>query len=253
MKNLGIMIIKNYNALVLLEKREVGKKQRLILAFKRPYQIPRYLWWRLGLQKTFDRKVRKRIPFSYNAVVGDWRIEGAGLPHFSSRLYCEVKLLQKALANSKFDKSLEIGCGYGRLTPWIMEYSKEHYAVEPEKRLFRDARLLHPQAHFYNTKAQKLPFPDDFFDLCVTWTVLQHIPPEEQAKAAKEIKRVAKKSATIIIAEETGTFHSDTVWFRTLDGWAELFRPWKLVLQIDRVLEETACKDHGKVMRFERE
>ena len=181
------------------------------------------MWWRLGLKKTFDRKIRKRVPFSYEGVVSDWGLGGRGLPHFSSRLYREAKLLQEALANKRFDKSLEVGCGYGRLTPWIMEYSKEHYAVEPEKSLLNDARSLNPRAHFYNTKAQKLPFPDDFFDLCVTWTVLQHIPPEEQAKAADEIKRVAKKSAIIIIAEEIGTIKTENVWFRTIEGWMELF------------------------------
>ena len=231
----------------------MGKKRLLVSALKVPCKIPGYLWWRLGLKSAFNKKVRKRIPFSYQNVVEDWRIEGAALPHFSSRLYCEVKLLQKAMAERKFDKSLEIGCGYGRLTPWIMEYSREHYAVEPEKRLFNDAKLLHPKANFYNTAAQKLPFPDNLFDLCVTWTVLQHIPPEEQIKAAREIKRVAKKSATIIIAEETGTLQGETVWFRTVDDWAELFKPWKLVWSADRILEETAPTDHGKVMRFENE
>ena len=228
------------------------RKELLVRVLKRPQDLPRYLWWRLGLKNAFDRKIRKRIPFSYQAVASDWGIKGAGLPHFSSRLYCEVKLLQEAIGKRKFGRSLEIGCGYGRLTPWIMEYSKEHYAVEPEKMLLEDAKILHPKVHFYNTKAQKLPFPDEFFDLCVTWTVLQHIPTEEQEKAAIEIKRVAKKSATIVIAEEIGTFHSASVWFRTLDGWSKLFEPWQLVWQTDRVLERTAGKTQGKIMRFER-
>jgi len=211
------------------------------------------LWWRLGIQKRFDRKIRKRIPFSHSSVVGDWGINGVGLSHFSARLYCEVSLLKKALANRTFDNSLEIGCGYGRLTPWIIQHSKRYYAIEPEKKLFNDAKLLYPQTQLYNVKVQNLPFPNNFFDLCVSWTVLQHIPPEEQAKATDEIKRVAKPTATIIIAEETGTFQGDKVWFRSLDEWSNLFKPWKLVWQTDRVLEETSKnKSHGKVMRFER-
>jgi SAM-dependent methyltransferase len=229
------------------------KKNLIIKALRNPQKIPGYLWWKSGLQEAFNRRIRKRIPFSYEAVVSDWGIEGPGLPHFSSRLYYEVRLLQKAIGINKFDKSLEIGCGYGRLTPWIAEYSKEHYAIEPEKKFFLDAKLLYPTVHFYNTKVQKLPFPDAFFDLCVSWTVLQHIPPEELEKAANEIKRVAKNSAIIILAEEIGTLQSETTWFRTLNGWAKLLEPWRLVWQTDRVLEKTAGKTQGKVMRFERE
>jgi SAM-dependent methyltransferase len=233
----------------------MGKKKSIVRVLRKSAKIPRYLWWKSGLKKIFNRRIRKRIPFDYQAVVSDWGMEGAGLPHFSSRLYCEVKLLQKTMSSgktNKFEKSLEIGCGYGRLTPWIMEYSKEHFAVEPETELFKVAKSLYPNAHFFNTKAQKLPFPDEFFDLCVTWTVLQHIPLEEQEKAAKEITRVAKKTATIILAEEIGTLKGETVWFRTLESWAKLFEPWELVWQIDRTLEKTAGKKQGKIMRFER-
>lgn len=207
---------------------------------------------RLGLRKAFNMYVRKRVPFPYDEVVSGWGIDGAGLPHFSSRLYREVKLLQKVLADCKVEKSLEIGCGYGRLTPWIMECSKEHYAVEPEERLYRAAKELNPQAHIYNSKAQALPFPNNFFDLCITWTVLQHIPPKEQIKASTEIKRVAKQSAIIVITEEVGTYQSETEWRRTVESWEALFEPWKLVWQTDRVLEETAGKVQGKIMRFER-
>jgi len=230
----------------------LGKKQLLIKALSKPYCVPGYLWWRLGLRRVFNKNVRKRVPFNYESVVSGWGIDTAGLPHFSSRLYREVKLLQQALAGYKANRSLEIGCGYGRLTPWIMEHSREHFAVEPEKKLLNDAKVLNPKVKFYHARAQKLPFPAEYFDFIVTWTVIQHMPPKEQVQAVREIKRVAKKSAVILITEGTGTFQSETVWFRTVEDWIELFKPWKLVWQTDRVLEETAPKDQGMVMRFEK-
>lgn len=208
--------------------------------------------WHLGLFPFFNKKVRKRAPFSHERVVSGWGIKGAGLPHFASRLYQEVKLLRKALAGYSFGKSLEIGCGYGRLTPWIMEFSNEHYAVEPEEQLLTDAMKLNSQVHFYDAKAQRLPFPDEHFDLIVTWTVLQHIPPKEQIKAINEIKRVAKPSAVLLIAEGTGTFQDDRDWFRPIEDWTELFKPWGLVKKFDRVLEATAGKNNGTIMLFKR-
>ena len=228
------------------------KKNQLIRAVKEPKRVPKYFRWRLWLQTYFAKKVEKRVHFDYEEVSSGWGIDGAGLPHYAARLYLEVRLLREALANCKAEKSLEIGCGYGRLTPWIAEFSKEHYAIDPEEKFIRDASLLHPQIHFQKAKAQKLPFPDDFFDLCLTWTVLQHIPPEEIVGAVNEIKRVAKQSAIIIVTEGVGTFQNETTFYRTVESWEELFQPWKLVWQTDRSLEETTWKDQGKVMRFER-
>jgi len=236
----------------LLEHDTMGIRKRLKNAVKNPSLMPKYLWWRSGSEAAFNKNIRKRIPFSYEMVScgSNWGEKGAGLPSFSSRLYKEVKLLQQAIRDYRAEKSLEIGCGYGRLTPWIMEYSKEHHAIEPEKKLFEDAKRLNPKANIYNTIAQKLPFPDNFFDLCVSWTVLQHIPPGEKAKATREIKRVATKNAVIIVAEDTGTYEGTAEWMLSMDNWAELFKPWQLVWQTDRILEE-ATPAQGKVMRFE--
>ena len=112
--------------------------------------------------------------------------------------------------------------------------------------------MLNPKVHFYHARAQKLPFPDEYFDLVVTWTVIQHMPPKEQVKAIREINRVANKSAVLLITEGTGTFQNEVVWFHTVEDWIELFKPWKLVWQTKRILEETAAKDQGMVMRFEK-
>lgn len=234
----------------------LGLRKKLALAIKNPSRIPKYLkylWWRAsdGLEGALNKNVRKRVPFSYERAVSGCGKGGVDLPAFSSRLFREVKLLQQAIGDYKAEKSLEIGCGYGRLTPWIMEYSREHYAIEPEKKLFDDAKRLNPKAYFHNVTAQKLPFPDSFFDLCVSWTVLQHIPPKEQTKAIEEMKRVAKKTAILIVAEDTGTYEGGTIWMHTVEKWAELFKPWQLVWQTDRILDETFPDPCGKVMRFE--
>ena len=223
----------------------------LTTAIKNPSRIPKYLFWKSGLESKFNKNVRKRVPFSHESVVSDCSGQASYLPAFSSRLHKEAKLLQQAIGDYEADKSLEIGCGFGRLTPWIMEYSMEHYAVEPEKNLFNDAKQQNPQARFYNIAAQKLPFPNNFFDLCVSWTVIQHMPPNEQIKSIEEIKRVAKKTAVLIVAEETGTYEGNTVWMRPVENWVELFKPWQLVWQTDRILEETARNPQGKIMRFE--
>jgi len=225
-------------------------KDLIVKGIKRPKKIPAYL--RGKIRYIFNVHVRKRLPFNYEAVVRGWGIKGAELPHFSARLYREVKLLNDAIGNYHAKRSLEIGCGYGRLTPWIAEHSEQHYAIEPESVLLESARKLYPDICFYQTKAQKLSFSNCYFDLCVSWTVLQHILPKELNKAATEIKRVCAPEAIIILAEGVGKKRDSRYWEHTLEEWKHLFLPWKLTWCSERKIEETFKGNAGLVMRFKR-
>jgi len=164
------------------------RKDLLATGVKKFYKIPIYL---------YGRYVKKRIPFSIREVTTTFP------PELSYKIYMHVKALEKAIKNFHAKRSLEIGCGYGRLTPWISEYSDEAYAIEPEFKLLKHAQRLYPHVRFYKTTVQNLPFPNNYFELCVTWTVLQHIMPEELPQAVEEIKRVMSSEGIIILAEVT--------------------------------------------------
>lgn len=197
----------------------------------------------------FDRYARRRMRFTHKEVV----TEVSNYAEFSSRLYMEVQLLKKALLDYSAQRSLEIGCGYARLTPWIAEYSKEHHAVDAESKLLRDAQMLYPSVQFHKASVRNLPFPNYYFDLCVSWTVLQHIPPEELPRAVREVKRVLKANGIFIIAEETQNTTDLKTWGHSSEEWKELFYPWKLVWHTERKLEATLYRGYaGMVMRFER-
>jgi len=224
-------------------------KALIIEALRNPKKAILYLSHRIKL--AYVLRVQRRTPFSFDEVVSIWNVKGSHLPHFASRLYREVKLLNDALGNYHVERSLEIGCGFGRLTPWIAEYSDHHYAVEPEVRLLHDAERLNPKVRFHRALAQALPYPDRYFDLCVTWTVLQHIPPSEIKKAIGEIKRVCKPGAVIILAEGVGLRRSENYWERALKEWVVLMYPWKLIWHVERKIEETFQGSAGLVMKFQ--
>ncbi|MBA7538794.1 hypothetical protein ES705_31071 [subsurface metagenome] len=197
----------------------------------------------------FERYVRRRMGFTHKEVVTGV----SNYAEFSSRLYMEVQLLKNALKDYSAQRSLEVGCGYARLTPWIAEYSKEHHAVDAESKLLKDAQMLYPSVQFHKATVQNLPFPTNYFDLCVSWTVLQHIPPEELARAVREVKRVLKTNGIFIIAEETENMTALDTWGHSLEEWKELFSPWKLVWHTERKVETTHYRKYaGMVMRFER-
>ena len=201
----------------------------------------------------------KRVPFTYDKVVTG--LSAVDLPYFSARLYQEIKLLDEAIGSYHAEKSLEIGAGYARLTPWIAQHSSNHYAVEPESQFLEKDLTLYPNSsypniHFYHAKSQDLPFPDSYFDLVIAWTVLQHLPPTELPKAAKEIKRVCKPNSIIILGElvKTDTYITPPIgtWLYNFKEWKDLFSPWTLVRCRERKLETTFKDFAGYVMRFEK-
>jgi len=219
----------------------------LIKGNRNPHYVPPFI---ITLFRAyFDRYGRRRMRFTHKDTVTGV----SNYAEFSSRLYMEVQLLKKALKDYFTQRSLEIGCGYARLTPWIAEYSKEHHAVDAESKLLKDAQTLCPSVQFDKAIVQNLPFPNNYFDLCVSWTVLQHIPPEELSGAVREVKRVLKPNGIFIIAEETESITSLDTWGHSLEEWKELLSPWKLVWHTERKLEITHYKKYaGMVMRFER-
>jgi ubiquinone/menaquinone biosynthesis C-methylase UbiE len=191
------------------------------------------------LKRQYVRRVQNRVRFSVSEVAG------FNIPITCSNLYKETKQLNEALGNYHAEKSLEVGAGYGRLTPWIKDYSTTHYAIEPEAELFETAKELNPNIKFYKAKVQKLPFADSTFDLVVTWTVLQHVPPVNLRQAVNEIKRVSKPNAVILLTEAIGDKASSSYWEHSLEEWKDLLHPWKLVWSKDRQA------DKGLIMRFE--
>ncbi len=210
-----------------------------------------------------EKKNDKKLFFDENQIVFHdiLRVVGDGasekLPLFSTRLFYEVSLLEKILNNLNVEKSLEIGCGYARLTPWIAKHSNEHYAIEPTKELYEWANLLYTDVHFEKASCDELPYPDNYFDLVITWTVLQHIPPGRFKKSIEEIKRVLKNDSVLVIAEFTQKIPPPTTtWGHTIEEFSLLFQPKKLVQHFERKVEPFtpfhAVKPYhmGEVMKF---
>lgn len=124
------------------------------------------------------------------------------------RNYYEVTELRRCLGfmaehDVKPERSLEIGCGFGRLSPFIAEHFQQHTAVDINTGALSEASRFYPQVKFSQASATELPFPDKTFDTVITWTVLQHIPNSLVGKALNEIRRVAKPKSLIILCEAT--------------------------------------------------
>jgi ubiquinone/menaquinone biosynthesis C-methylase UbiE len=154
-------------------------------------------------------------------------------------------------------RSLEIGCGFGRLSPYIAEHFEQHTAADINTWAVSEASRFYPGISFSVASATELPFPDHSFDAVITWTVLQHIPNSLVGKALSEIKRVASPKSLIILCEATlyaGRPEKDGqhTHDRFPEFYAEAFSPRRLIVSefitaLDRI---SSMGSPGRLMVF---
>lgn len=76
-------------------------------------------------------------------------------------------------------RSLDFGCGVGRLTAALADYFQESVGVDVSESMISRARESHPQCRFVlNDQADLKVFPDGYFDFIYSAIVLQHLPTE---------------------------------------------------------------------------
>lgn len=99
------------------------------------------------------------------------------------------------------EKILDIGAGKGALANSVLQASNqsEVYAVDPdEKRVAAMKRGL-PLIRSSVASAERLPFPDGFFDRVYTTMALHHFADLDQA--AREVARVLKHGGVFTVVE----------------------------------------------------
>ena len=141
---------------------------------------------------------------------GSWQLKGvigAEKLFFQYWLPIAEKLFFEKIPIKKNMHILDIGCGIGR---WSFEFAKRGAVVtgiDFSEKMIKTAKELAIQKGVHNISfqvmnAMDLNFPDNFFDLVTSITVLQHIVNEEQFRlAVKEIVRVTKLKGNIVILE----------------------------------------------------
>lgn len=149
------------------------------------------------------------------------------LPEFSAKLYNEVRLIRELVqrhgAELPVDRSLEVGAGYGRLSPWLADFARSAVSLEPNQNAAALARRQYPHIHFIAAMGQALPLPDRSVDLVVFWTVLQHIPPAGLPEVAAEVDRVLRPEGLVLLAENARQGDGRHVWSRSGSDYARLF------------------------------
>lgn len=133
-------------------------------------------------------------------------------------------LLKEYLGGAKV---LDFGCGVGRLS-WILVDSvgvSKVCGTDVVPWAIEEARKKVPEGEFRPIEpGGRIPFSSGEFGGVLSWTVLQHVPPEEAERAASEIVRVMAPGACLFLYENTSALEGKGhIWFRPLSFYLDLF------------------------------
>jgi ubiquinone/menaquinone biosynthesis C-methylase UbiE len=108
-----------------------------------------------------------------------------------------VKKLLKLIP--KKGRIIDIGAGFGRLTPTYGSCFKECVLVDPSRKMLQKAKkkIRRKNVRFIRAKAEKLPFKARFFDAALMVRTLHHL--KNPSRAIQEITRVLKPNGYLIL------------------------------------------------------
>ncbi|MGE6741607.1 class I SAM-dependent methyltransferase [Allorhizobium pseudoryzae] len=162
-------------------------------------------------------------------------IESQGSEGDFSREFVLDPAIDTLMAGRRFDQALDVGCGEGR----FCRRMRTRYGIasvtgiDPTEPLLAAARTRDPQGTYLKADAEALPFPDQSFDLVVSYLSLIDIPDLPQA--ISEMARVLRPKGTLLIANLNSfiTACGGTAWVK--DGAGR-----KQFVRVDRYLEDHA-------------
>lgn len=114
----------------------------------------------------------------------------------------EAKALRESLANIEFDNCLEIGCGTGKNTEWLLQKAKQITAVDFSEEMLARAKEKVKSDKVKFLKADIIEdwnFTKEKFDLVVFSLVLEHI--ENLDHIFKEAAKVLLLAGYVYIGE----------------------------------------------------
>jgi SAM-dependent methyltransferase len=108
-----------------------------------------------------------------------------------------------SLIDARFRRLLEVGYGSGLLMPTLAGVTDELWGIdlerEPPGLRGALARLGVQPAQLLQANLCELPLPDGHFDGVVAFSILEHLEPRDQARAASEVARVLAPGGRFLV------------------------------------------------------
>nr|WP_046477473.1 MULTISPECIES: class I SAM-dependent methyltransferase [Filomicrobium] len=150
---------------------------------------------------------------------------------FSREFVLDGPMIER-VRERNFQSALDVGCGEGRFCRMLRAHGIKVVGIDPTEALVEAAWQRDPQGDYRIGRAEALAFPNNTFDLVISYLTLIDIP--DVAKAIAEMGRVLRPGGTLLIANLTSfsTAGKNGGWSRDSNG--------ELQFCIDHYLEERA-------------
>ena len=121
------------------------------------------------------------------------------------------KLVELA-AIASGERILDVGCGPGRLTilaGTVAGPSGETCGIDPAPEMVslarRNAMRADVKVRFEVGAIERLPYPDDYFDVVLSSLMLHHLPDELKGRGLAEVCRVLKPGGRVLAVDFSAT------------------------------------------------
>jgi len=108
--------------------------------------------------------------------------------------------LKNFLKNKIIDRSLELGCGTGRLANSLFKISKEVYGVDLSEEVLKIAKTKYPKLKLECSEVINLPYDDNYFDMVIINGSLHHFFAVDET--FREANRVLKRGGIFVLLGE---------------------------------------------------
>jgi ubiquinone/menaquinone biosynthesis C-methylase UbiE len=116
------------------------------------------------------------------------------------------QLVLQGLTIAPETKILDLCCGSGQTTQFLVQYSKDVTGLDASARSLDRARKNVPSANYVEALAEEMPFADGQFDLVHTSVAMHEMRPAQLRQIFLEVYRVLKPGGLFILID----FHAPT-------------------------------------------
>lgn len=104
-----------------------------------------------------------------------------------------VAVLKDAIERTSDKKCLDFGCSLGYITGYLGRHFRNIIGIDVDDYAIKKAKKINksPNVSFFISQENKVPFPDNFFDVVVFNQIYEHV--QNPSAIVSEIKRVLKK------------------------------------------------------------
>ncbi|MCL5029019.1 MAG: class I SAM-dependent methyltransferase [Bacteroidetes bacterium] len=139
--------------------------------------------------------------------------------------------IKKVVGYIEFQTVLDVGCGSGFSLREFIRLGYDAKGTDISDWLIKhELNDLYKQGKVFCAPAEKLPFPDNSFDLVFCTDVLEHIPTKNVAAAISELVRVSKKNIFCTISLHSSSKNNVIEYHSTIQPrkyWESIFESSK--------------------------